>query len=392
MTATTSSDRARAAAGMNPQPGKELSRIEAATREHTTLVERMRPRFVQVLADQAKGDRFIIDAITALRTVPKLALCTDESFLGSLMTAAQLDLRPNVGALGHCWVLPFENKKAHTVEAQFILGYRGMITVAGRSGVTVNAHTIYALDEYEIRFGIDDSIHHRPPIKNGVPVLDRHKRGEPVAHYAICRSTTGGIAWRVISHDEALEARDASPGYKFGGPDNPWRKDEENGWPMCRKTIVRRTFPYVVTDSPGLAMAFAADDRVITLDQNTGQTTIGDEPLMTVSRADVVDAEAATEPADADKTKPAAKARRGKTKATQREPQPATPKRQALAAKLAETHGDQVTAALTVALNGERHDVVYITDDELQAAIDLTPEQIADWQQDQAHAATEDGK
>jgi recombination protein RecT len=270
-------NRAREAAGLPPaEPGKEVSRIEREQARRIDAVQKMVTRFAKALRnDKDAADRFVIDSITALRTTPKLALCTELSFLGSLMTAAQLSLRPNLAALGHCWVLPFENKRNGTYEAQFILGYRGMITVAGRSGVGVNAHTIYDGEEYEVRYGLDERLHH-------VPILDGELR-PPLAHYAICRSTTGGIAWRVIPHSEALAARDASPGFRFGGPDNPWRRDEENHWPMCRKTAVRRTFPYVPTDSPDLAMAFAADDRVINLVDD--QPVVQDDAL-TVVRLD----------------------------------------------------------------------------------------------------------
>jgi recombination protein RecT len=263
---TTTSDRAREAAGL-PTGGKELTRFQEQHRARVATVQAMLPWFTQALRTQTDAQRFVVDGINALRTVPKLVECTEVSFRGALMTAAQLDLRPNVGALGHCWVLPFENKKDNTVEAQFVLGYRGMITVAARAGVQVNARTIYEHEDYEIRYGLDERLHH-------VPKLNRDERGDPVAHYAICRSTTGGIAWRVISHEEALATRERSPGYKFGGPANPWRLDAENDWPMCRKTVVRRTFPYVATDSPDLAMAFAADDRVIMPEEVRGELTV----------------------------------------------------------------------------------------------------------------------
>jgi len=309
-TPTTPSDRAREAAGMVPA-GRQLSIIEKAQKDRIAGVERWLPRFLLALQnDQAKADRFKADAINCLRDVPKLALATELSFLGSLMTAAQLDLRPNVGAIGHCWVLPFENKRAGTVEAQFILGYRGMITLAARSGVTVTAQTVYERDHLDLAFGLNERLDHRPPTDPGsrLPILDPSERGRPIAHYAVLRTSTGGITWRIISHAEALAARDASPGYKFGGPDNPWRKDGDNGWPMCRKTVVRRTFPFVPTDSPQLAMGFAADDRVVTYDESTGETSFTDADMgLTVLRADI-EAEAAEPPAEPAKKAPAKKA------------------------------------------------------------------------------------
>ena len=49
--------------------------------------------------------QLVRDALTAVRTNPKLAECEPNSVLGSLMTCAQLGLRP--GVLGHAWLLPF---------------------------------------------------------------------------------------------------------------------------------------------------------------------------------------------------------------------------------------------------------------------------------------------
>jgi recombination protein RecT len=311
--ATTTSDRAREAAGL-PTGGKELTRFQEDQQSRIATVQAMLPWFAQALRTTTDAQRFVVDGINALRTVPKLVECTEVSFRGALMNAAQLNLRPNVGALGHCWVLPFENKRLHTYEAQFVLGYRGMITVAARSGVQVNARTIYEKEDYEIRYGLDERLHH-------VPILDRAARGEPVAHYAICRSTTGGLAWRVISHEEALATRERSPGYQFGGKENPWRQDQDNGWPMCRKTVVRRTFPYVGTDSPELAMAFAADDRVITPEEVSGELTVTQfdaEPVADgPEQPDVIDAQPPPDhPAGVNKPRQRRKTQASKTQAS----------------------------------------------------------------------------
>jgi len=380
MTATTSSDRARAAAGMAAQPGKELTPFDRARDARIAVVKQMIPAFADALRDEATAKRLARDAITAIRTVPKLVECTQPSFLGALMTAAQLDLRPNVGALGHGWVLPYENKKERTVEAQWITGYQGMVVLGARSGVSIIARTIYSNEDFDIEFGLDERLHHRP-------ILNKAKRGDPLFHYAIARSTTGR-AWVIIGDDEAQESRDASPGYRFGGPQNPWRA---HYLPMARKTAVRRLWAFVPTDSPELAMGIVADEKVSNYDINSKEHTdaeTGEEPASyTLSRAD----EPRTVEHEPQTGKPAAKSRR-KTKTqqpaqtTQRDQIPASPARQALATRLMETHGEHVEAALKVVLHGASVPVDYVTDEELQAAIDLTPEQIADWQQDQAFA------
>jgi recombination protein RecT len=268
---TTDSSRAREHAGM-AQPGKELSRFERERDERIAVVKSMLPAFQDALSGRKElAERIIRDAITAIRTTPKLVECTQPSFLGALMTAAQLNLRPNLGATGHCWVLPFRDNKNNRTLAQFVLGYRGMTTLAYRSGIWVDADTVYPGDLFRLARGSDRRLIHEP-----VPPSQRAD-GDPVGHYAFARAATGEV-WRFIWHEEALAARDRSPGYVHGGPDNPWRQDAQNFWPMSRKTAVRRLFVNVATDSEEMAMALGVDDRVINLDETGDTATTVDEP------------------------------------------------------------------------------------------------------------------
>jgi recombination protein RecT len=238
---------------MSAPQNKEVGLLKRKTDERVELVKAMLPAFRDAMPGEHEAKRLIRDGITAIRTVPKLIECTQESFLGALMTAAQLDLRPNVASLGQGWILPYESKRKRVTEAQWIIGYRGMVELGARSGVTITARTIFSNEEHEVQFGLDERLHH-------IPILDRSKRGEPIIHYAIARSSTG-VGWVAIGHDDALEARDNSAGYKFGGPDNPWRKFE---LPMCRKTAVRRLWSFTPTSSPQLAMGIASDETVRT--------------------------------------------------------------------------------------------------------------------------------
>ena len=67
-------------------------------------------------------------AITEIRTNPKLLECSLVSLAGAVMKSAQLGLQ--LGLLGHCYLVPYKD------EATFILGYKGMIELARRSGNT----------------------------------------------------------------------------------------------------------------------------------------------------------------------------------------------------------------------------------------------------------------
>ena len=62
-----------------------------------------------------------------VQRTPKLLECTPETLLNSCMTMASLKLMPS-GVSGEAFVLPYKNKGV--MEAQFQLGYQGLVTLA----------------------------------------------------------------------------------------------------------------------------------------------------------------------------------------------------------------------------------------------------------------------
>lgn len=66
-------------------------------------------------------ERFMRIAMTAVTQNPQLGECTPGSFIGALLTAAQLGLEPNT-PLGQAYLIPFYNGKTRTLDCQFQLG------------------------------------------------------------------------------------------------------------------------------------------------------------------------------------------------------------------------------------------------------------------------------
>lgn len=251
---TTPSDRARAAANLPPaaddQPGTEVALKPIDAR--IARLGRMEAAFAAAAPHGIEAKQLIRDAQTALRNIPDLVEATEASFFGALMTAAQLGLRPNVPALGHGWVLPFRNRRKGIVEAQWILGYQGMIELAERSGriASVIARTIYSNEKYLVRYGVNEALEH-------VPTLDG-SRGDPILHYAIARFTNGGVSWVVLSEHEVQEIKERSQ--SSGNPKSPWNTDRSA---MARKSAIRQLFKFMPKSSE-LAFALEADEVVRT--------------------------------------------------------------------------------------------------------------------------------
>lgn len=79
------------------------------------------------------GTRFVSSIISAVQTTPALQECTNPSILSAALLGEALNLSPSP-QLGQFYMVPFDNRKKGSKEAQFQLGYKGYIQLAIRSG------------------------------------------------------------------------------------------------------------------------------------------------------------------------------------------------------------------------------------------------------------------
>ncbi|QGR95144.1 recombinase RecT [Burkholderia multivorans] len=219
--------------------------------------ESQKATLAAVLPRHVSPDRMLKIALGALRTTPKLMECTVESLMGAVVQCSQLGLEPNT-PLGHAYLIPFEKKKkvggewvTEKVETQIVIGYKGLIDLARRSGqvVSIAAHAVHEHDHFDYAFGLDEKLEHKPAMS---------ARGRVIAFYAVAKLVGGGHAFEVMSAEQVNEIRDASQNYKFA------RDKEKTVWgqhyeEMGRKTVLRRLFKYLPV-SIELASAAALDD------------------------------------------------------------------------------------------------------------------------------------
>lgn len=219
--------------------------------------ESQKATLAAVLPRHVSPDRMLKIALGALRTTPKLMDCTVESLMGAVVQCSQLGLEPNT-PLGHAYLIPFEKKKKQgndwvvdKVETQIVIGYKGLIDLARRSGqvISISAHAVHANDHFDYAFGLDERLEHRPARSNRGPVTD---------FYAVAKLVGGGHAFDVMSAEEVNEIRNASQNYKFARDKSKtvWGQHYEE---MGRKTVLRRLFKYLPV-SIELASASALDE------------------------------------------------------------------------------------------------------------------------------------
>ncbi len=210
-------------------------------------IKSMEQQFAMAAPKGMEATQLVRDALTCLRQTPKLAQCTPQSVLGSLMTCAQLGLRP--GVLGHAYLIPFYDRRAGGDVAQLVIGYQGLVELAHRSGQiqSLIARTVYEHDHFDVDYGLEDKLVHKPYMGGD--------KGQPVAYYAVAKFTTGGHAFYVMSHPEMLDYRDRfAKSKKFG----PWVDSFEA---MAHKTCVRQLSKWM-PKSTELATAISADESV----------------------------------------------------------------------------------------------------------------------------------
>lgn len=214
----------------------------------TNFLEQMKPEMARVLPKTMAPDRIARLALTEMRRIPMLAEATLESFGGALMTAVQLGLEP--GVAGECWILPFRNQRSNRVDAQFVMGYQGMIKLFWQhpSAQMIDAHEVFPEDEFDYAYGLDPYLKHKPK--------PRAETSKAHSFYAVARTTTGGSVFVVLTRDDVERIRKRSKAKDNG----PWVTDYDQ---MAKKTCIRQLFK-VVPKSTQLALAIAHDETVRT--------------------------------------------------------------------------------------------------------------------------------
>ena len=211
-------------ANMSPVQTVEKAPVKAAT--ISDLIKIMEPEIKKALPSVMTPERFTRIALSAVKNTPKLAECTPLSFLSALMNAAQLGLEPNT-PLGQSYLIPYKNHGQ--LECQFQIGYKGMIDLAYRNDrmQSIEAHTIYANDEFFYELGLHPALKHVPTWGD---------RGEIVGFYAIFHLDNGGYHFEVMSKND-IDAYAATYSKAYATDYSPWKTNYEQ---MALKTVLKR--------------------------------------------------------------------------------------------------------------------------------------------------------
>lgn len=191
-------------------------------------------------------DRMTRVVLTAVRTVPNLGKCSQESFAGAVMSLAQLGLEPNT-PLGHAYLIPRDSHKRGW-EVTTIIGYQGYLELARRSGIvkTIYAHVVREGDHFEYELGIHKRLEHRPKAP-----LDAK-----ITHvYSVAHIEGSEPLFEVLTFAEVEKRRKI--GASGRGNSTPWDQHWEA---MAKKSAIRAIWPWL-PKSAEMAQAAEIDDE-----------------------------------------------------------------------------------------------------------------------------------
>lgn len=278
-------------------------------------------RFKQIMPRHLSAERMLRVCSMAINTTPALAKCEPITLLGAMLACASFGLEPNT-PLGHAYLIPFKKRKKEgsnwvdVYQVQLIIGYRGFIDLARRSGnmISIHADVVYEGDEFSFEYGTNQHLRHVPKGERG-----GRKKLWSYAHAKL----TDGEAFEVLPYAQVMAIRDGSQGYQAALKSkeeaeankadewkmksylsSPWVAHEHE---MSSKTLIRRVSKYLPM-SLEFATAVAVDDAADrgTLDLtaiSANPAGLTDGSIVETEDPEVVNPEAQiTEPERATKT------------------------------------------------------------------------------------------
>lgn len=235
---------------------EEVEKLQVGRARALELMEIHRDQMFHALPAHMQVDRVMGVALTAMTKNPKLLECTQVSVISTILTCCQLGLMMD-GILGEAFMVPFKNNQRNTTECQLIIGYKGLTTLAFRSGMvsSVKAIPVFGAgqedgDVFDYDMGLNEKLEHK---RSGLSDPNR------ITHfYAIVGFLNGGKSFHVMTRKEVEDIRDNAPNWKFA-------KDKKKTiWynyfaSMGMKTCLRALFKFVPL-STELSRAVAMDE------------------------------------------------------------------------------------------------------------------------------------
>lgn len=197
----------------------QLQKINNPLDKITQALNTYKERIAQALPQGRSVEQEISSILATVSSDNKLQRCSPESIAQACFDAASLGLPVN--KLGLAYLVPYGE------QAKLLIGYRGYLDIALRSGIVLDifAECVYSKDKFRYLAGTAQDVVHEPVIVGD--------RGELVAVYAVARLCNGITKPCIMRKAEVdfIRSKSRSVG------NSPWASDYDE---MAKKTVVKR--------------------------------------------------------------------------------------------------------------------------------------------------------
>jgi recombination protein RecT len=173
--------------------------------------------------DERKALKFLSSVTASVQRNPALLECEPSSVINSFVTMASLELMPS-DVSGEAYVIPYKQ------QAQFQLGYQGLVTLFYRAGVrSIAAEIVYEKDDFKY---VNGQVEHSPDVFSDA-------RGDAKGAYVIVTLQAGGVITKVMSKKEIIGiGQKFSKSYKSDY--SPWQEKNDPQLWMWKKTVMKQ--------------------------------------------------------------------------------------------------------------------------------------------------------
>ncbi len=229
------------------------------------------------LGDSAKAKTFTASIISAVSTNNELQKCDAYTIISAALLGESLKLSPSP-QLGQYYMVPFNNKDKGISDAQFILGYKGYIQLAIRSGQYKRINVLSIKKGELVKYDpLDEDI-----TVNFIADEAEREKAETIGYYAMFE-LVNGFRKAMYWSKEKMEAHAMrySKGYQAKKGYTYWEKDFDG---MAYKTMLRQLISKWGIMSIEMQKAYSADMSVIHDDGSydyVDNDLLEDAPLLT---------------------------------------------------------------------------------------------------------------
>ena len=244
----------------------------------------------QTLGNPKKAERYTAAIMSAVATNPQLQNCEAKTILSGSLLAESLNLAHSP-QLGQYYLVPFKVKAKNGIpehyDAQFILGYKGYIQLAIRSGNYKKINVMEIKDGELVSYDPFNEEIVLQPIQD----VDEREQTETIGYYAMFEYINGFkkvIYWskkQMLQHADKYSPAFSKSAYeKLQNGEIPntemwkyssfWYKDFDG---MAKKTLIRQLIGKWGVMSAEMTQAMELDNNSLSVEKNGFVTIEADE-------------------------------------------------------------------------------------------------------------------